>query len=202
VADIKLFGSLDPVVASIGVITQGIGFPLAPVEESSGGSGINIAVSKENVLDSQNFTDQDPPGLGTPLQVIFGGVDASDQWSVDATGAFTCIIAGQYDIRMKLSIGREGSPGVSQIYARVLLNGVPEGSTSHTIVDNGRSEWPSILEFSRTFDAGDVVTVEIVRDTDGHDSGGLRAGVPDVAGWASSPSAQFTIDRTFATELP
>ena len=139
-------------------------------------------------------------GLGVAMQIAFGPADASPEWSVDATGLFTCLVEDEYGFRLKITIGREGASGESQIYLRALLNGAQVGVSEHTIIDNSRIEIPQTIDTVGDFIAGDTLAFEIIRDTDGDNSGGLRAGIPDVVGWASSPSALLAITRTYAIQ--
>jgi hypothetical protein len=162
----------------------------------AGGGGSQNVIS-ENVLLSENFTDQNPTGLGVAYQVLFGGVDSTAFWSMDAAGAATCLIADEYTIRLRTVVGREGATGVSQVYQRALINGVQYGNSSQVIIDDSRIEIPLFYNVTISFDVGDVLTFEIIRDTDGDDSGGLRAGVPDVVGWNPGPSCSLSITRTY-----
>ncbi|MCK4978105.1 MAG: hypothetical protein KAS36_14315, partial [Anaerolineales bacterium] len=65
---------------------------------------------------------------------------------------------------------------------------------------NPRIEINMYLESIGFLDAGDVVTCEIIRDTDGNNSGGLDPGVPDVPNWNPAPSASILITRLVASE--
>ncbi len=148
----------------------------------------------ETALESSSFIDQNPTGLGVDTQITFGSIDSTASWSITAEGAATCLFADSYTVKLKLTVGREGTPGESQIYSRLLINGVQVGDSSHVIIDNQRIEMPIVFESTIDFDIGDVLTFEIIRDTDGNDSGGLRAGIPDVS-WANSPSASLLLTR-------
>ena len=193
----KLLGSENPVNQTIGSMTQGIGFPLREVEPSISGGDVSVLV--ERVLDANSFVDQTPTTLGIPIQVTFGDAQATSYFSLDALGATTCLIAGQYAFRAKFVMGRRGgSAGIAQIYVRALIDGTPVGVTSHTIIDNPDIEVPIDYEGVGDLAVGQVLTFEAVRDTDANNSGGLYAGVPSVAGWASSPSARMTFDRFVA----
>lgn len=196
----KLLGSENPPNQTLGNISQGIGFDLHPVEPAI--SGGDVRVVTQNVLRTFSFIDQNPSGLGVAHQVTFGTAgDSTPEWDVNANGEITCLVADEYIFQLKIQIGREGTPAVSQIYSRLLINGTPFGNTIHTIIDNGNIEIPLIVQQAFTFIIGDVVTVEIIRDTDGNDSGGLRAGIPDVVGWADSPSASISMSHTLAVTV-
>ena len=196
-ADFKLLGSEDPVITSIGQITQGLGFPLREVEPAVSGGPVDIVI--EDVFDSSSFLDQEPSGLGVDLQLLFGAPAATAFFSIDALGAITCLQTGIYSFRMKLVVGRRGgAAGVAQLYIRVKVNGVAAGLTAHAIIDNPDIEIPIDFFSNGPVTAGDIITFEIVRDTDGNNSGGLYAGIPTVVGWASSPSSRILISRFLA----
>jgi hypothetical protein len=189
----KLLGSTNPVDQSLGVMTQAIGFPLRDVE---GSSIQNVLIT---ALDTNSLIDQIPTGLGVALQVTFGAPDTTEWFDIDALGNITCLVTDEYTLRAKFTVGRRGLPvAVSQIYTRALVNGVQAGFSSHTIIDNPDIEIPFDYEGNGILTAGQVLTFEIIRDTDGNDSGGLYAGVPDVVGWNSSPSARLLISRSVA----
>jgi hypothetical protein len=193
----KLLGNTSPVNQSLGVITQGLGFPLRDVEPSASGGDVTILV--ENALVSANITDQLPVGLGTALQVVFGAPQTTTWFDLDALGNITCLVADEYTTRIKFAVGRRGAPsGVSQIYTRALINGVAQGFSSHAILDNPDVEIPFDFEGVGPLAVNDILTFEIIRDTDGNNSGGLYAGNPTVIDWAPSPSASLTMSRFVA----
>ncbi len=193
----KLLGSTQSVVSGIGIMTEGLGHPLWPVENTeSGGQLIEV----QEVLKTSSFDVQSPSGLGAPLQIEFGPAETNQFFDVSSSGEITCLTAGQYSLNAKFSVARTGGQGESQLYIRGLLNGVQIGDSVHTIIDNPRIEINMYLESIGFLDAGDVVTCEIIRDTDGNNSGGLDPGVPDVPNWNPAPSASILITRLVASE--
>jgi hypothetical protein len=193
----KLLGNTSPVNQTLGKMTQGLGFPLRDVEPSASGGDVTILV--ENALVTANITDQLPVGLGTALQVVFGAPQTTTWFDLDALGNITCLVADEYTVRLKFAVGRRGAPaGVSQIYTRALINGVAQGFSSHAILDNPDVEIPFDFEGVGPLAVNDILTFEIIRDTDGNNSGGLYAGNPTVVGWNPSPSANLTISRFVA----
>ena len=162
-------------------------------------SGTQSTVQVEQALSTASFIDQNPPGLGVEVQVLFGDPSESTPFfQVSGDGTITCLIADEYTFRLRFGIGREGGAGESQIYIRALINGTPVGNSVVAIIDNNRIEIPATFEGVLNLEVNDTITLEMIRDTDGNNSGGLRAGIPDVAGWASSPSALMTVTRFVA----
>jgi hypothetical protein len=188
----KLLGSTNPVSDSLGVMTQAIGFPLRDVE------GGETEVLFSTSLLAESLVDQNPTGLGVALQVTLGDAQTTEFFDLDTLGNITVLVTDEYAVRAKFTVGRTGVAGESQIYTRLLINGVQQGASSHTIIDNPRIEIPFDFEANGNLTAGDILTFEIIRDTDGDDSGGLTAGIPDVVGWNSSPSARVLFSRSTA----
>ena len=166
------------------------------------GSLASKVVTDQDIMSASSFVDQDPTGLGVAMQVTFGDPQTTPEFDLDANGAFTCKVTDEYNLSLRLVVGRETGGGVCQIYARMLINGVQAGASIHTIVDNQRIELPLTLVDRVPFTQGDVITFEIIRDTDANNDGGLRAGNPDVVGWNPAPSARLIIDRTVLTDAP
>lgn len=191
----KLLSGVDPVSESLGNMTQGIGFPLRAVE---GGAATTLVIE---ALRAFSVVDQDPVGLGVSLQITFGAPQTTEWFDVDSAGNITCLVTDEYQVIGKFSVGRTGGVGESQIYIRGLINGTPVSWSVHAIVDNARIEMPITFMANITFTVGDVITFEVVRDTDGDDSGSLTAGNPSVVGWADSPSASLVLSR-FSTVVP
>jgi hypothetical protein len=198
-ADFKLLGGTDPVLQSLGQMTQGIGFPLRDVEPSTAGGP--VVVVTETAINAVSFDDQLPSGLGVPLQLTFGAPQATADFTLDAAGTFTCLTTDEYLFFSKFVVGRRGgAAGVSQVYIRVLVNVVQAGNSRHTIIDSPDIEVPITFSYNVQFTAGDVITFEIIRDTDGNNSGGVYAGNPDVVGWNPSPSCIVDFTRTLAVQ--
>ena len=155
---------------------------------------INSTIVTEEALRTQSFADQDPVGLGVALQIVFGGAQSTAYFSDDGLGNITVLATDEYHLEGKFTLGRAGAAGESQLYIRGLIDGVQSGNSIHTIVDNSRIEIPITFSGTVNLTAGQVVTFEIIRDTDGNNSGGLTAGIPDVA-WNDSPSASLVFTR-------
>ena len=162
---------------------------------SSGGSG--VTVGHVEALRAESYVDQDPTGLGVPLQLTLGAAQTTEYFDLDALGNITCLQADDYDMTIKLTTGREGTTGESQIYARMLVDGVQAGPSTHVILDSDKFELPAIYTGVVSLLPGEVVTMQIIRDTDGIDSGGVKAGNPAVAGWNPSPSVSIILRRVY-----
>jgi hypothetical protein len=157
-------------------------------------------VALQTALQSESIIDQNPiDNTGTPLQILFGADQTTDYFHISAAGAITCLATGEYTLRAKFTVGREGTVSESQLYTRLMIDSgsgpVQQGPSSHTIIDNPRIEIPFDFEANGILNEGEIMTFQMARDLDGDDSGGLRAGIPDLVGWNPSASARIIISR-------
>lgn len=191
----KILGGTDPVTQTLGQITQGLGFPLREVEPAVSGGAVTIR--DEICLTAESFSVQEPATTGVALQVEFGAATATPQFDLAVDGTITALETDEYECAVTFVVGRSSPQGSAQIYVRALINGVQLGSSRHCILDDAAFEIP--IEFNIQIDvqAGDLLTFEVIRDTDGADDGGLQPGLPDVP-WSPSPSAFIQISRSLA----
>ena len=138
-------------------------------------------------------TSQEPTGLDTPLQIEFGPLQTTTDVDVSAAGAFTFNTTGRYIMSPFFQYGRTGSTGTSELLNRILLNGAQLGSSLSARIDSADTlvPWSSSIILSVT--AGDIITIEIMRDSAGNNSGGIFAVNPTLAGWNDAPCASVQI---------
>ena len=136
---------------------------------------------------------QQPTVVDTPIQVEFGALQTTTDIDVSATGDITFKTAGKYIISTFFQYGRTGATGTSLLLNRYLVNGVQAGSSLAAKVDNAEVlvPWSSSIQFTAA--ANDVLSIQIMRDSTGDNSGGLFAVNPTVAGWADAPCASIQI---------
>jgi len=144
------------------------------------------------IIASSTATSQEPTATDTPLQVEFGAAQVTTDINLSVAGAFTFNTTGKYIISPFFQYGRTGGAGTSILINRYLLNGVQIGDSLAAKVDNADTlvPWSSSIQFTAT--AGDIVTVEILRDSAGNDSGGLFSVTPTI-GWNTAPCASVQI---------
>jgi hypothetical protein len=135
---------------------------------------------------------QQPSAVDTPLQVEFGPLQSTTNIDISAAGAITFKTAGKYIISTFFQYGRVGASGTSILLNRYLRNGIQEGSSLSAKVDNASVlvPWSSSIQFTAV--ANDVLTIEVMRDSAGDNSGGLFAVTP-TAGWNTAPCAAIQI---------
>lgn len=149
---------------------------------------------------------QNPTGLDIPLQVEFGPAQlgVTDPVQLNLDGSITANEANVYSFNITLPAGRTGAAGVSFLYGRALINGVQGGSSVLIELDNANVIIPMQFSLDVPMEIADVLTVEVLRDSSGNDSGGLVSGDPVLVGWNNSASAAVTVTRMIpvSTDIP
>lgn len=152
---------------------------------------------EQSVLNASDFTTQDPLVTDTLLQVKFGPAQfgPTDPVELDALGNITINRSDQYNMRIMLEYGRINAGAFSLLFFRILINGVELGNSQYAQLDTSKGAFP--IEFSGPLDllAGDVVTVEIWRDSTGFNDGSLFPKTPVLVGTNPAPSAMVSIHR-------
>lgn len=135
---------------------------------------------------------QQPTLVDTPLQIEFGPAQTTTEIDISAAGAITFKTAGKYIISTFFQYGRTGATGSSILFNRYLVNGVQNGNSLGSKIDDANTlvPWSSAIQFTAA--ANDVLTIEIVRDSAGDNSGGLFALTPTL-GWNTAPCAAIQI---------
>lgn len=135
---------------------------------------------------------QEPTAVDTAKQVEFGGSQTTTHVDISATGALTFKTTGTYIITTFFQYGREGATGTSYLMNRLLINGTQSGNSLAAKIDNANVlvPWSSTIIVDVT--ATDVVTIEIIRDSAGSNSGGLF-NMTSTAGWTTAPCASVRV---------
>lgn len=144
---------------------------------------------------------QQPAALDTPLQIEFGAAQGSvsDPVQLSATGAITFHQAGQYIVNYVSHFGRIGAAGTSVLFTRSLINGVVVGNSRSATISDSTQLLPFALRVKINVNVGDVLTLQLVRDSSGDNSGGFFQRDPIAVGWPNAPSASIEIARLEGT---
>lgn len=163
---------------------------------------VQIGASLINAVDVSYRSTQNPSGLDTPLQVIFGATDSFSA-SVSVLGAANATPAnrgkinflgtGQFFIEMTLNFGRTGSAGASKIIILFKENGVAVASESVVLLADADSSAVYTSAVMADITGATTWTFEIIRDSSGDNSGGLVGFNPVLAGVPNAPSARLKI---------
>lgn len=176
-------------VASLTNFTNGI---------QKGGTPVAIGCKEVEVLRAfSTALVQEPTALNTAKKVEFGADQKtlSDPVMIDALGNVTFNQSGTYAVRVKLQAGRTGASGISILFSRILKNGVQIGVSAGAKMASSDFSYPAESKVTlQDIIAGDVFTVEIMRDSAGSNFGGIY-GATSSAGWNISPCALLVVSR-------
>lgn len=146
------------------------------------------------VASSSDPSDQGPTATDTEHQVTFGaGGTVSGDATINGDGSISIVNTCSYIFLLNLNYGRDASSGLAQMNVRVLVNGSQIGGSGNTWLANSDSRITKSTPFMLNLIAADVVTIEIVRDGNGTNDGGLFEDTPSTPGWNPVPSANLTI---------
>lgn len=169
------------------------------------GSAIPTGCTREVIARGTDYTDQVPTALDTPLQVKFGTgplhQTGSDPVNITTDGAIHINETDNYHFRLSSQYGRTGSGGTTNLWQRVLVNGVQAGVSVLAKLNNANSDFPYQAELTALLPAGVVVTVELWRGSEnsGANSGGFYSVAPALAGSGSGFSADVIVSRYVLT---
>ena len=182
----KILGSETGIAQQIGLVTQGLGFTLLPVEGD--------IVTAGEVMIAESNADQDPVGLDTPLQIEFGPAQNTDIIDLAADGTLTVKETGAYLVFTTFYFSRASSVGEVHFYIRLLKDGIQQGNPIAVRQSDDDITLPLFLATSTSVDTAVPTdfTLECVRDSSGVNSGGLRSLASGI-GWGQTPSARMRI---------
>ena len=162
-----------------------------------GGKNVLVgAVETELLRASSTASDQQPTSLGVPIKVEFGPAQktASDPVMLSAAGDVTINQTGTYAFRFKLQFGRSGATGISYLATRIMKGAAQFGATQCTRLSSSDSIIPTDSRVLMNLLAGDVITLQLIRDSIGANAGGLFAQTSS-HGWDMAPSALLVVSR-------
>lgn len=145
-------------------------------------------------LQSSDFTNQEPSGVGVARQVTFGSYATNSTITLEADGEVTFKVKGRYHAEIRLQIGRVGVAGTSLILVRCLKNGVQYGGGSAFKLADAEVLLPCVAILHLDMEIDDTLKFQIMRDPSGDNSGGLYMTDPS-DGWNNIPSANITITK-------
>jgi len=176
---------------------------------TGGGFDPQQGISIERLYDGESLISVQQPSTTDVAQYIqFGVVQGGplDPIQTIAQGADTeasilrINTAGTYRIKTAIQYGRTGASGTSILNFRVTINSVQAGRTINQRLENANQTSLFTDEAWITVPAGIDITYEVIRDSNGNNSGGLIAGeTSGSTGWNSSPSAAVRVERWIKT---
>ena len=178
---------------------------------SATGSGFDpqTGIAIERLYDGESLiTNQEPSALDTAQYIRFGVVQgtASDPIQTIAQGVDTeasilrINTAGTYRIKTAIQYGRTGASGTSILNFRVTINGVQAGRSINQRLENANQTTLFTDEAWVNIPAGADLVYEVIRDSNGNNSGGLIAGITSGStGWNAAPSCAVRVERWVKT---
>ena len=156
-----------------------------------------LIVNEQEVFRAVSYVTQEPSALDIPIQITYGAAQANEYFSLDASGQFTVLTAGNYSLILRLVFGRTGSPGVANLFARGLINGIQNVGSIHALLDDSSQSSSSLFFLSATLPASTVFSSQLMRSSanGGVNAGGLFAQPAPLAGWQPSASCSIVIMR-------
>jgi len=156
-----------------------------------------LVVETEILINGSSFVAQNPIGTDNPLQIEFGTAvnGPTDPVQMDATGLVTFNETDEYAISFFFEYGRLGAGQVSWLFWRIKVNGVQSGNSVFAKLDGANDDVPVQFEIARVFNEDDFFTVELMRDSQGNNTGGLLSETPTPIDWNRAPSANIVIRR-------
>lgn len=155
--------------------------------------------TSEPVLSSASLlTVQEPALLGELglISVDFGPDTAVIDEPVSISGGDIVINeAGNYTVETELTMGRDTNSGIATLLTRTLVDAVDiTGTTVTTIAHSNTVETVSQI-LNLDLNAGQVISMEMIRDASGANDGGLTQVLPAATGWSAVPSAKVKVKR-------
>jgi hypothetical protein len=201
--DNELFVFLDGKKNSAGKIKlPAVTAPFRPGGEGGGGSTTPAVLSGREVLRGTSEIDQNPVAVDTPINVTFGAAQGgpSDSVSLTAGGVLQFNEEGLYWIRVSVQYGREGSSGTSWLYFRTLssldgINFFQTGRTALVKLENANADITAQNVIMSEPISGLYAKVELMRGSEGNNSGGLLVETPAEGSWGIAPSAEISIRK-------
>lgn len=200
----ELFVFLDGKKNSAGKIKlPAASAPFQPGNMGGGGGARGpIDISGPEVLRGTSVVDQNPVAVDTPINITFGAAqgDQSDPVSLTADGVLRFNEEGLYWIRVSVQYGREGSSGTSWLYFRTLssldgVNFVQTGRTALVKLENANADITAQNVIMSEPISGLYAKVELMRGSEGNNSGGLLVETPAEGSWGAAPSAEISIRK-------
>lgn len=159
---------------------------------------VNVPVPKGYVsvlTSASTAASQQPSAVDTPLQVEFGPGEVTTDVTLASDGKLTFNQPGDYFVTVFLRYGRTTSTGQAILFNRFLVNGVQLLNSNVVKLPDQDIVVPFSATLAYTAEAGDIVTMQIMRDSAGVNNGGLFRITPTLAGWAQAPSATVVVSK-------
>ena len=159
------------------------------------GSSVLVGAREKDIMRAYSTAlTQQPTALGSAIQVEFGAAQSNSDVSLAANGSLTCNFTGNMALRVKLQFGRSGATGISILMSRIMKNGVQFGVSQSTRLSSSDATIPTDSRVIIPVTTGDVISVQVIRDSAGANAGGLFAQASS-HGWTIAPTALLDVAK-------
>ena len=190
----KILGSPDAVTTNLGDMTQGIGFPLRPVEDATT-TGMMISAPRQ-LFDAESLVTQAPTTTNVEQRIELGPAINTAEASVDALGTVTTHVDGVFRFRATFSLARTTSPGGTITPFTFKINGVMAGTPLVVQLTDSATLIPFQFEADIPSTAGTTYDLWFYRDVAGNNDGSLVAQATALYGTAASAGLTVSIYDT------
>ncbi len=160
-------------------------------------------IDKRLILATASLSTQGPVAVDTPHQILFGTSNiVTPEMDYDTSGTYTIKEDGDYEFLLTLQYGRTGAGGTSWLYARFLINGAAASLSALGKLDSSENDFPIQFVFDVPAVAGQVLTWEILRGSEGTNAGELIATIPANPALFPVPSAGMAVRVLEFTPTP
>lgn len=165
-------------------------------------------LSIERLYDGESaLLTQQPSALDTPLELQFGvvqGTGSDPVQTIAGAGSEASILqintAGLYRLKTAIQYGRTSGAGVAILNFRALVGGVQAGRSINQRLETTNQTSLFTDEAWLALPAGVQISYEVIRDSNGNNSGGLIAGeTSGSTGWNAAPSMSLRVERYIKT---
>lgn len=148
---------------------------------------------KQILYGASSASSQNPSSTDTPLGIEFGTAQSLTDVSLASTGVLTFLTPGQYLVELSLRLSRPIGTGTVILYTRAMYNGAQILASSSTTLTDIAAVIPVTHTILVDAAANDTFLMQVMRDSTGLNSGGLKQDTPTAAGWNASPTANITV---------
>lgn len=161
-------------------------------------------ISIERLYDGESLLAvQQPSSLNTPLELQFGTVQGTGSDPIQTlanVGSEASILqineSGLYRIKTAIQYGRLTGAQVAILNFRALVNGVQAGRSINQRLETSNQTSLFTDEAWLYLPAGIQITYQVIRDSNGNNSGGLIAGeTSGSTGWNHAPTMSLRVER-------
>jgi len=154
-----------------------------------------VTLDTTSSVSASSTTSILPASLDSQITATFSANASNSDVVIDTAGTITIQTSGTYFVNFKMNLGRTGTTGVAYVYCRVVLNNVQFGETITSAISATASTWPVQTSLFQHFTAGDVIKVQLYRDSAGNNDGGFIALPASPIAWTDGAAYSVIVTK-------